>query len=511
MPRTLIRGRTVVREIEGRRDAAVLSDGGVLVEDDRIAATGPYGELRRHNPDARMLGSDRHIVLPGLVNAHHHVGVTPVQLGSLDEPLEMWAITRIGARAVDPYLDTLYSAFEMLESGVTTVQHIFAWVHRDLPAVRQAVGRMLDAYDEVGMRVSFSIAMRDQNRSMLIDDAGMLAGVPEALRPRLAARFEHYTVPLEEQLGLFEDLVRSYASHPRIAIQLAPGNLHWCSDSALETLEAAARRHEVPLHIHLLETIFQKEYARRRTGGSALEHLGRCGMLGPHVTLGHGVWMTEADIELVADTGTHICHNCSSNLRLRSGILPLNRLTRQGVNVALGIDEAGLNDDRDMLQEMRLVLRLHREPGMDERMPTAEEVLAMATAGGARTTPFADRIGALRPGMQADLVLIDGDRLAGPYLDPAIGAIDAVLNRAKTEHVDAVMVGGSMVVEDGETCSIDKRAALDELRRSLAYLRTEEEEAERAFARKLYEPVRRLYDGYADLEASEPFWRGNAR
>ena len=234
-------------------------------------------------------------------------------------------------------------------------------------------------------------------------------------------------------------------------------------------------------------------------------------MLGPHVTLGHGVWMTEADIELAAGTRTHICHNCSSNLRLRSGILPLNRLTRRGVNVALGIDEAGLNDDRDMLQEMRLVLRLHREPGMDERMPTAEEVLAMATAGGALTTPFAGRIGALRPGMQADLVLIDADRIAGPYLDPAIGPVDAVLNRAKAEHVDAVMVDGAMVVEDGAVCRVDKEAALEELRRSLAHPRSGEEEAERAFAKALYEPVRRLYESYADLEAPEPFWRANAR
>ena len=511
MAKTLIRGRTVIQEIADRREAVAVSDGGVLVEADRIAEVGPFAKLRARNPDATLLGSNRHVVLPGFVNAHHHVGMTPVQLGSLDEPLEMWAITRIGARAVDPYLDTLYSAFEMLESGVTTVQHIFAWVHRDLPSVRKEIGQMLDAYEDVGMRVSFSVAMRDQNRSMLIDDAAILSAVPEELRPRLAARFEQFTVPLEDQLALFEDLMRSYAGHPRIAIQLAPGNLHWCSDSALETLDAAARRHEVPLHIHLLETIYQKEYARRRTGGSALEHLGRCGMLGPHVTLGHGVWMTEADIELAADTGTHICHNCSSNLRLRSGILPLNRLTWRGVNVALGIDEAGLNDDRDMLQEMRLVLRLHREPGMDERAPTAAAVLTMATAGGARTTPFADRIGAIRPGMQADLVLIDWDRLAGPYLDPDIGPVDAVLNRAKAEHVDTVVVGGSVVVADGEVRSTDKQAALEELRRSLAHPRTEEEAAERAFAKALYDPVRGLYDGYADLGAPEPFWRANGR
>src|SRR5207249_7282000 len=89
------------------------------------------------------------------------------------------------------------------------------------------------------------------------------------------------------------------------------------------------------------------------------------GFLGPHLTLGHGVWLTEDDIDLVVETGTMICHNASSNLRLRSGVAPLNHFLARGVRVALGLDEAGINDDRDMLQEMRLVLRLHREPGMD--------------------------------------------------------------------------------------------------------------------------------------------------
>src|SRR5262249_59847909 len=123
---------------------------------------------------------------------------------------------------------------------------------------------------------------------------------------------------------------------------------------------------------HLVETAYQKEYARRRSGGTALAHLARLGLVGPRLTLGHGVWLTEADIEMVAGAGATICHNASSNLRLRSGVGPLNHWAARGVRVAIGLDEAGLNDDRDMLQEMRLVLRLHRVPGMDDVVRSEE-------------------------------------------------------------------------------------------------------------------------------------------
>ena len=119
--------------------------------------------------------------------------------------------------------------------------------------------------------------------------------------------------------------------------------------------------------MHLVETAYQKEYAQRRGGGTAVEYIDRFGLLGPQMTLGHGVWLNEADIDRLAATGTCVCHNCSSNFRLRSGVAALNVFEAKGINTAIGLDEAGINDDRDMLQEMRMVLRAHRVPGMDGR------------------------------------------------------------------------------------------------------------------------------------------------
>jgi cytosine/adenosine deaminase-related metal-dependent hydrolase len=235
------------------------------------------------------------VAIPGLVNAHHHVGTTPLQLGSPDHPLELWFASRLGLRDVDWRLDTLFSAFEMIASGVTTVQHLHSRAPGGPEQVLAAADAVIGAYREIGMRASYSMALRDQNRLVYEDDAAFTARLPEALRPAMADYFARFTMPLAEQLALF-DMLRGLAEgDPLIAVQLAPANLHWLSDAALEAVAALSARHGLPMHMHLLETPYQKAYARRRTGGgSALAHIHRFGLTGPRLTIGHGVWMTEA-------------------------------------------------------------------------------------------------------------------------------------------------------------------------------------------------------------------------
>ena len=494
MGTTLVRGRFVVagtrhaRTVEALRDAAVLERDGVVVE------IGPWKELSARHPRVEVIGSPEHVVLPGFVNAHHHIGLTPVQLGVRDDPLELWFITRMASRDVDPYLDTLYSAFEMLRTGVTTVQHIIGLARGgDLDTLVQRLEPTLRAYDDVGMRVSLALPVRDQNFFTYEPEAELLGRLPAPLAARVRQLIDDMVVPVRDQLDLFEEFARRYANHPRARIQLAPANLHWLSDPALEAVGDCAERHAAPMHIHLVESAYQHEYARRRTGTTALRHLARLGLAGPRLTVGHGTWLDHDDIELAAESGIHVCHNCSSNLRLRSGIAPLQMLLAREVNVAIGIDEAGINDDRDMLQELRMVLNVHRSPGMGDGPPQPEQVLVMATAGGARTTPFGDDIGELAPGRAADLVTLRWSEIAQPYLDDAMPPVPAVLHRARGAAVDTVMVGGRVVVRDGEIATLDRRAALDELARTLeAPLRPHEEER-RKLAAELLPHVREYY------------------
>jgi cytosine/adenosine deaminase-related metal-dependent hydrolase len=296
-----------------------------------------------------------------------------------------------------------------------------------------------------------------------------------------------------------------------VRIQLAPANLHWCSDAALAALGECSAAHGVGMHMHVNETAYQREYARRRTGGTATEHLDRLGLLSPRLTMGHGVWLNESDIERIAGRGAMICTNPSSNLRLRSGIAPLNRFLAAGVRLGLGLDEAGVNDDRDMLQEMRLALRLHRVPGMDDDVPTSAQVFRMATEDGAATTPFGDRIGVLAVGRAADLVLLPWRHVAYPYLEAGTPVLDAVVHRARASAIDTVLVAGEVVLREGRVTRVDKAGALEELAAALRRPLSLEEEQRRRLARAVFPHVRRFYEGWLDPASLDPFYRPNSR
>jgi 5-methylthioadenosine/S-adenosylhomocysteine deaminase len=508
---TLVHGAQVLKGFRSNDDAILLTDAAVLVEDGLVGSIAPYDELRSAHPDAVVIGGPRHVVIPGLVNAHHHVGLTPLQLGSPDLPLELWFASRLAQREVDPYLDTLYSAFEMIASGVTTVQHLHSRAPGTAADVAAAGREVMRAYREIGMRASYSTMLRDQNRLVYEADRNFVARLPRRLRPAVAAHFERFTIPFADQLAVFDELHREHTEDPLIRVQLAPANLHWLSDEALLAVADVSRRTGVPAHMHLLETPYQKVYAIRRTGGSALAHIHRFGLTGPTLTIGHGVWMTDSDIDLLAETGTHVCHNCSSNFRLKSGMAPVNRFRGKGIPVAIGMDEAGINDDRDMLQEMRLVLRAHREPGVDAPQPSPSAVLRMATEHGAATTPFATSIGQLSPGHSADLVVLDWEDVTYPYQDPDIPLVDVLVQRAKTSAVQAVMIAGEVVYSDGAFTRVDREAVLGELAARLAAPMTRAEENQRMLATSLMPHVRRFYDGYlADL-AADPHYRMSGR
>jgi 5-methylthioadenosine/S-adenosylhomocysteine deaminase len=510
---SLVRGRYVVARTLGRDGAEVVEDGAVFQQDGVIRDVGAYETLRQRHRADEVLGSPDHVVLPGFVNAHHHVGLTPFQLGSPDYPLELWFASRLGARAVDPYLDTLYSAFEMLESGITTVQHIHGWRGAPASRVRQVADRILQAYRDVGMRVSYSYMLRDQNRLAYEADEAFVRRLPPDLAPDAAAFLRGHAIPVADQIDLFRGLWDAHGQNRtgRLRIQLAPANLHWCSDEALAALEACSAGHGVGMHMHLVETAYQREYARRRTGGTALAHLDRLGLLGPRLTLGHGVWLTASDIERVAEREVMICTNPSSNLRLRSGIAPVNRFLAAGVRVAIGLDEAGINDDRDMLQEMRLALRVHRVPGMDDGVPTPTEIFRMATEDGAATTPFAAEVGAIQVGRAADLVLVPWRAVAHPYLEAGTPVVDAVVLRARASAVDTVMVAGEVVLRGGRVTRVDKTAALEELAAALRQPRTPEDEHRRRLSKALFPHVRGFYAGWLDPESLDPFYRQSSR
>ncbi len=212
-----------------------MDDAGVACEAGAILATGPLADLKAAYPEATVTGGRDFAITPGFVNAHHHVGLTPLQLGSPDHPLELWFASRIALRDVDLYADTLFSAFEMIESGVTTVQHLHSRAPGTPADILAAAEKVISAYRDIGMRASYSMALRDQNRLVYEADQDFVARLPEELRPAASAFFQRFTVPLSDQVAVFEELLARHGNGDRIRIQIAPANLHWLSEEALRS------------------------------------------------------------------------------------------------------------------------------------------------------------------------------------------------------------------------------------------------------------------------------------
>ena len=178
----------------------------------------------------------------------------------------------------------------------------------------------------------------------------------------------------------------------------------------------------------------------------------------------------------------------------------------------MGIDEAGINDDRDMLQEMRMALTVHRVPGMERAdVPSPAQVLRMATEHGGLTTAFGAEIGRLEPGRRMDAVILDYDSATYPFQDPDIAPLDALIHRAKTRDVKAVMIEGRMVYADGQFTMIDRDAILAQIAGTLSAPRDADEQQRHWLRKQVLPIVEDFYDGYLkNTAARTPFYKGSS-
>jgi len=489
----------------------VIEDGAVAIEDDSIVAVGSYAELRSRFSAYSEIGSDQHVVIPGLINSHHHGwGLSTFQLGARDDYLEPWLIDLMSLRPVDPYLDALSSCMKLIRSGVTCVQH--AGAPRDPDALEDETKAALRAYEDCGLRVAYGIPIQDRNTYAYVDDEEFLSALPRPVAERLRQAADASGMPsVERFLALVDELREVYAGHPRIRLLLGPQTPEWCTDKLLELLRQKATESNMGIHMHVLESPHQREYCLREYGRPALEHLDQLGFLGPDLSIAHGVWLTRAEMELCADRGVSVCHNPSSNLRLRVGVLPLASMLESGVNVALGMDSTTINDDEDMLQEMRLAAKLHGLPrGLSHAWgPTPRDVFQLATVNGARALGLADEIGVLEAHRRADAVLVNYEALAGPYVDPTLDLLDVIVQRGRADHVDTVVIGGEIVLADGRFTALDEDEITERLADSAQASPSERSRAWMGALREARPYVERFYQGWPESRY-EPSYRINS-
>ncbi|MGD1857499.1 MAG: amidohydrolase family protein [Leptolyngbyaceae cyanobacterium] len=500
----LLRGRWVFT------GETTLDQGAIAIQDDTIIDVGAWESLRVAYPQAQVLGSDSMAVMPGLINAHHHSNGVPNSLQGIDDDfLELWLFANIGLRSQDSKLKTLLSIAQLLQSGVTSVVDVVSLGGSASDCLDNLNGR-LSAYDQSGMRVALTPGIRYESVLVHGEDEAFVASLPERLRQQLQT-----LVPMEQPLSradhveLLSELVKQYRSHGHIDVWFGPPGPQWVGDELLVQMADAAERLDTHVQTHALESFYEKLMGPRLYGGkSVIAHLKDLGVLSPRFSIAHGVWLTEADIEILAATGAAVSHNPSSNLRLRAGMAPLTAMLAGGATVGLGMDGTTLGDDEDMFAEMRLAARLQRSPQIGRPAPSYEEIFRVATAGSAKLMGKQQQLGKLAPGYRADVALVDCDRITWPWISPEANPLSVVLMRAKAADVDTVLVNGKVVLKAGMPTGFDLKAVGQTVAEQLEQAPNREQY--RALAAELIPHLSRWYSQW-DVPPLSPYAVFNSR
>jgi 5-methylthioadenosine/S-adenosylhomocysteine deaminase len=270
------------------------------------------------------------------------------------------------------------------------------------------------------------------------------------------------------------------------------------------------------IHIHILQTQLQKLYGLKKYGKSLMEHLYELDFLGRNVTCGHCVWLSDKDIELLSETGTSVTHHASCNLRVRNGIAPVFALLDKGVVVGIGMDDKELGDDKDFIEEMRMVSKLHRLPShqLDSRHLLPVDCFRMGTQYGSEVLGFSDLVGTLRPGKQADVVLLDMKRMSEPFVYSDHNVIDLLIYRGRCIDVDTVLVGGEVLLRDRKLTRIDRQEVIRKLQESISERYVEEFARYRGSTAGLREEIAAYFaPWYEEMERIEkaPYYFMNNR
>jgi len=488
MSHTILRGGLVLDIAAGTAEPAE-----ILIEDDTIREIGPPGCAA---PDGAIeVSAARRLLHPGLVNAHTH-GHGNLAKGMGDR----WTLELLLAAAPwitgnrsteDRYLSTQLGAVEMVLKGCTACYDLsFEW---PLPTA-EGLAQAATAYADVGMRAVVAPMVAD--RSFYEAIPGLLEALPPPLQERVA---ELRLPPAEATLSAIRSALRDWSfDRDRVRPAVAPTIPHHCSDAFITGCATLAREFEIGLHSHVAESKVQAVTGIRLYGHTLTAHLAALGVLGPHFTVAHGVWLDEDDMTRLGDKGASVAHNPGSNMRLGSGLADARAMLERRVNLGIGTDGANCADNQNMYEAMRLASFVSKVQGPDWRrwLSTREAALA-ATEGSARALGFGGRIGRIAPGYKADIVMLDLDH---PNWLPLNDPVNQLVHTEDGTAVASVMIGGRLVVDNRRVTTVD----LGRLRTRVAAAR-ERLAAANADYRRLYEALEPVVGSHCPGLARAPY------
>lgn len=385
------------------------------------------------------LNLEDHVIMPGLVNSHTH---TPMNLfRGLADDLQLldwlqkhiWPAEKALINAESVRTGTELAIAEMLRGGTTCFNdHYF--FHDTIAQVAS----------EAGIRACVGILVMNVPTEWAEDEKTYLSRAKETLTKN--------------------------EIHPLISWALAPHAPYTVSDTALKEIIKLSEQYNLPVHMHIHETKHEIEQGLQEYGKRPLARLHELGLLSQHLIAVHMTQLTPKEIELVRKTQTNVVHCPESNLKLASGIAPIAKLLRAGVNVAIGTDGAASNNDLDLFGEMRTAAFTAKVSGTDPTHLPAEEAIKMATLNGAKILGLENKIGSLEIGKLADIVAVD---LSSYLTQPVFNPISHLVYATNRLQVSDVWVAGKQLLKQGEFTKLDiKRILKDSLKwvdRALPY------------------------------------------
>jgi 8-oxoguanine deaminase len=429
MSTLLVRNASVLVTMDGRE----IADGGMFIRDGWIEVVGLTDDMPAVADE--VIDLDGYVVLPGLVNTHHHLyqNLTRAFPGAQDSGLFDWLTTLypVWTRLTPDHVETATRTglVELALSGATTVSdHQYLWPHASRIDDQMAGAE--------GLNIRFLAARGSM--SLGESDGGL---PPDDL--------------VENESDILEDTVRAieeFHEADRGAMRqvvVAPCSPFSVTANLMRESATLAREQGVRLHTHLAETDDEEEFCVENFGRRPVEYLETLDWTGPDVWYAHAVHVADDEVERMGTAGTGVAHCPTSNMRLASGMAPVTRYLEASVPVGLGVDGSASNDSSNMLAEARQALLLNRLASGPEF--SARRALEMATRGGAEVLGR-DDIGMLAPGYAADFIALDSSR---PEFAGALHDVVAALVLCAPAGVDHSWVGGEQLVRDRAVVGVD--------------------------------------------------------
>ncbi len=430
-----------------------LEHGDLLICGDQIKDIGHVEPTE----NMEVIDCSHHLIMPGLVNAHLHSDENMFK-GRFDNmPLELWMLYSCPPSEYGPlsrrliYLKTMIGAIEMVKSGVTAAQDDVA----EYPIMTaEGCDPVFEAYEDIGMRAN--VGFNNNNRHYCDKLPYAWEMIPEELQRKLPP-----PVTGDYLLDVYRQVIRKWNGRSDLKVTLSVSAPQRCSDDYLQKMEKLSQQENLPYHMHILETKTQRVTGYEFYNETLIEHVNRLGLLSPRLTIPHAIWVEDKDIQVMGEHGVNVVHNIVSNLKLGSGIMPIEKMKEAGVHIALGSDGMSSNDGQKIFEVMKFCGLIHKVTQPDyRRWITSDEVLEYAIQGGARSMLREKEIGSLSVGKKADFIVLDMDSTA---FVPLNNIKNHLVYCENGNSVERVVIRGQSVVVDHELQTVDEKAIIHEI------------------------------------------------